>query len=337
VDKRSWTLVAAALSDRTGARQTTDALCEFLSNPYVQKLFEQPEAAFAAPTNQTDSEFEARTSAINVTPITNGKYDISTIKEDTRWLSRNAKINLVAALRIIAIEFQDRSASHLRGPLSLQDTINLQDAAGDSSNKSASRNTAFDDSASSDADTLWNKFHEPSSRRERLFATFLSEKESFYIAASCFHSVMLYGRLPWTKEKKPPINFHEVYKLEAFHNMARRDAAEVSKRILAAYLEILSGLNTELEVGPGGLVEDTILDSEATGQAWWRTMLKVALHSAEVVFQALDYDEKCVSAPPEMVGRWFGAMTPHCFFDSLPVRTFVAGSLPANSLTKRRS
>jgi len=316
---RSWKLVATALSDRTGTLQAADAVRGFLSNSYVQRFFEKPSTAFSVSANNGSAEFETRTSAINVTPNTNGKYDIKIIKEDAKWLSKNVKINLMAALRIVAIEFQSRPASHLQGPLSLQDTMHLQDAAGDSQNNSASRNAAFDDSGSLDADTLWNTFQEEESRRRRLFATFLSEKQHFFMAASYVHSVMLYGRLPWPTETKLLVDLYEHYKLGAMHDKTPRHDRELAEKILMGYLEIMLGLNAELDSGLESLTDDKLFENEATNQSWCHMILKVALSTSEVIFQALDYDEQQSAVHPQMVGQWFEAMIPHCFFDALPV------------------
>jgi nuclear pore complex protein Nup188 len=290
----------------------------------VQNFFEKPNKTFGSAPYVTSefesSEFETKTSAIYVTPNSNGKYDINTIKEDTKWLSKNAKINMMAALRIVAIEFQNRPASHLQGPLSLQDTVNLQDGAGDNQDKSPSRRAAFDDSGASDADTLWNTFQEEPSRRRRLFAAFLSEKQHFFMAASYVYSVKLYRRLPWEVKRQPPVDLHESYNLSEMHAEIPRDPRELVEKIVMGYLEIILGLNAELESGLEGLTDDDVLlESEATSQSWCLMTLKVALYTSEVIFQALDYDEQHSAVLPKMVGQWFEAMAPHCFFDAIPV------------------
>ena len=48
-----------------------------------------------------------------MTPNPNGRYDITQIKEDSLWLSRECKIDEISALRLTILEWQSRSVTRL--------------------------------------------------------------------------------------------------------------------------------------------------------------------------------------------------------------------------------
>ena len=67
----------------------------------------------APSSSQSKASFETKTSAINLTPSTKSRYDIKQIKEDTLWLSKEAKIDEISSLRIAILEYQRRGIAHL--------------------------------------------------------------------------------------------------------------------------------------------------------------------------------------------------------------------------------
>ncbi|KAG7115080.1 Nucleoporin like protein [Verticillium longisporum] len=143
-----------------------------------------------SPSNDaTKKQFETTTAAINVTPTPNGKYDIGTIKGDATWLSKAGNVNLIAALRIVVLEFQARPAAHLAGPLSTQDAVNLQEAAGVSNSQSSSLVPIS--GATMDADAIWAAFDKEEAKRLRIFQTYLSERRYLAMAADLTHGETL--------------------------------------------------------------------------------------------------------------------------------------------------
>lgn len=81
-------------------------------------------------TPQTKSDFETRTAAINVTPGDTGHFDINQIKDDAVWLSQKAKIDEIAALRTVVIEWQGRPAEFINAGFPEEEIISLQHASG---------------------------------------------------------------------------------------------------------------------------------------------------------------------------------------------------------------
>ena len=109
---RSWETTYIALSQLDG---DTDegTLKRHLTDPQTIDLLVSVFSPYDAPTAQTKSTFETKTSAINVTPTRHASFDIKQIQEDTLWLSNKTNIDEVAALRIAVLEWQTRSAARL--------------------------------------------------------------------------------------------------------------------------------------------------------------------------------------------------------------------------------
>lgn len=78
------------------------------------ELLKQSFSPSSPSTAQTKSSFETKTSAINVVPSARGRYDIKQIQDDSLWLSAEAKIDEVSALRIVILECQTRPAAQLQ-------------------------------------------------------------------------------------------------------------------------------------------------------------------------------------------------------------------------------
>ena len=99
--------------------------CNCLARPYNPYSY--------TPNTPTKSTFETKTAAINVTPTTKKDYDITEIKEDALWLSKEAEIDELSALRLVVLEYQTRSAAQLQSEFSDEERIFLQEAAGNGS------------------------------------------------------------------------------------------------------------------------------------------------------------------------------------------------------------
>lgn len=283
-----------------------------------------PTKAFAAKLDSANADFETKTSAIHVTPSSNGKYDVKTLKEDAQWLAKNAKLNLLAALRIALIESQSRAAAHLGGQLSLQDELNLRDAAGD--NEAQSSSLAIANSVeSTDADTLWEKFQKEEPRRLRLFKTYLSERRFFTMAVSHLHSLMFYGKLPIATNVA-------LDKLSQRYNLPQPVSGQGDiegrrafvESTITAYLDFLALVTEESETPLDGITDDPVVFIEEVAVEWLRTTMDQAVNTVLVVFQALDF-MNAVMIEPNLVARWFSMMKGHSFFSAYGV-SFVDSS-----------
>lgn len=62
---------------------------------------------------QSKADLDTRTSAVNVAPSSEGRYDVSQIKNDAIWLSKEADVDEITALRIAILEWQSRPLRRL--------------------------------------------------------------------------------------------------------------------------------------------------------------------------------------------------------------------------------
>ncbi|KAL7788327.1 nucleoporin subcomplex protein binding to Pom34 domain-containing protein [Trichoderma ceciliae] len=313
----SWKLVATALSDGTGKRQKSPAITKFFDDDFVRGLLSEPSAAFAPPDEATNKNFETKTAPINVTPASTDRYDINVFKDDAKWLSRNAKVNLVAALRVVVIEYQSRSSRHLLGPLSSQDAANLQEAAGLQNGQGSAFLSDMGASAALDADEISAEFEKPEAKRRRLFDTLLTERRFFIMAADYATSIKLYKRLPIFAPGDDSIA--DLYKLKL--SAQPRDEMET---LLPAYLDVVSSCMSGIEAGMKAFTDEALLLNDEVELDWLRSLLTEVVHSLSVVLQLVD----CYGSdfpPSSVINQWFSLMEIYGFFDSIqPINQITA-------------
>ncbi|PHH87061.1 hypothetical protein CDD83_9355 [Cordyceps sp. RAO-2017] len=338
----SWRHVSIALSDESGDRQLCSAVTSFLSDDYVHALFREPSTAFAPANEATKKDFETKTAPINITSASTDGCDFKTIRSDAEWLSKNAKVNLVAALRVVAVEIQSRPFRHLTGPLASQDAANLQEAAGLQNGQGASFLSDLGILSARDSDEISADFDRAESRQRRLFDTFLTERRSFMMAMDYLFSVKLYDRLPVFTSVRA-----SLAPLYGFGTPLR--AKDETALLLPAYMKIVSGCMSDLEAGFGSLTDEASLLVDDVELDWLRSLLTEIIHALSVVLQISD----CLGSdfpPSGAINQWFSLMDAYCFFQSiqpihpsineliLPLKTLssaVSISLlkPARSLT----
>jgi nuclear pore complex protein Nup188 len=329
----SWRLVASALEDLSCDRLTSAAVSAFLRDGYIHQLLKEPTKTFAPPTNQSKLDFETKTGAINVVPSPNDPYNLDTIKGDARWLSKNANINEVAALRIVLVEYQSRAHSHLTGPLSTQDVANIQEAAGVGDAQASAILALLNVTTAVDAESTWVDFEGETKRRQRLLATYLSERRSFLGAADALLAFLLHSRSSGTGPELDPLRtsiFQEAFGFD--ENAAKPDTSKLDA-LAPAYLSTLDDCFNRTQAAPESLDREMLDDQFEVN--WIRTALTEAIHAMSVTFQILDL-RASMFAPPELVTQWFALMDACEFFEPvvaghdliaeliMPLRSLVA-------------
>ncbi|KAM3480775.1 hypothetical protein MY8738_004776 [Beauveria namnaoensis] len=312
----SWKLVATALSDNSGRLQRSNALSEFFSDEYVHGLLKNPISAFSPPDDASSKDFETKTAPINVTSASTQKLDIKLLKDDAQWLSKNAKTNLVAALRVVIAEHQSRPARHLVGPLSAQDATNLHEAAGLKDGQSAPFLSDLSSVAVLDAEEISAEFEKQEARRTRLFETLLSERRHYMMAIDYVNSVKLYGQLPIYASNNEDI--------KASFNFGAQPNKEQIEALLPAYFKVLTDCTGRIESGLLATTDDALLSNDKTEIEWLRTLFTEIVHALSVIFQLVDGlgDE---FAPPSSVTQWFSLMEMYNFFESVqPIHESIA-------------
>ncbi|KAI9167464.1 Nucleoporin [Paramyrothecium foliicola] len=323
----SWRLVAAALSDSTGRRQKSPAIIKLLTDAYVQELLKDPSKPFAPPCEQTGKDFETKTAAINVTSVSTERFDIAKLKEDAKWLSQNANINLVAALRLVIIEHQSRPSRHLTGLLSSQDATNLEEAAGLNNGQGKAFVADLVGTKPLDADEIAAEFEKSETKKQNLFSTFLAERRFFMSVAEQFHSIKLYGRLPSVVTIGLDV-------AELYGQKTGKPSRDVLEPLLPAYLDTVTACMDRIGSGLRSVTTDALLLVDEVELTWLKTLLAEVIHGLSVVLQVVD----CFGndfPPSSAVNQWFSLMDFYTFFDPIqPVHdSMVELMLPLKSLS----
>lgn len=278
-------------------------MCAFLTDPYVHQLLKNPAQAFSPPTAQTKTDYETKTAAINVIPAPNDPYNVSEIKADAKWLSDAVNVNEVAALRIVVLEYRSRPESHLTGPLSSQDIVNIQEAAGVSDAQATSILALLNVASVEDAETAWAAFEAESGRRQRILGTYLSERRSFMGAADSTITFILHGRVGSIGVQVDTLR--HIVARDGFGFDEININVSVFEQLVPGYLRELERCSNFLQAGPSISIAD--IWTEQLQMDWIRTALTEAIHAMSFVFQVLDLTGNAF-ASPEIVQLWFGPM-----------------------------
>ncbi|ORY63556.1 nucleoporin subcomplex protein binding to Pom34-domain-containing protein [Pseudomassariella vexata] len=328
----SWRLVALALADNTGHRQSSQTIVDFLTNPQVQTFFTKPSTTFEAPAGDNDpykQTFETRTSAVQVTPTPNDKYDVAAIKEDSVWLSKNARINLIAALRVVLIEFQSRARSQLTGPVSSQDNSSLQEAAGATNAQASSILPGLNLTSTRDAVEIQTDFDKLESRRRRIFEFYLVERRYFSMTTDYIFTLMLQESLPTS----PVTNATTVIRnsfLQAFGLTSATPQSEAPAKtyhaLVSQYFTLVTGSINNIG-DMGSVAQDQILHDVDLQKEWMKAFLEEAIHEMTVAFQLLDLANQ-VLAPAELLQQWFQFLGDTSFLNQLEAFEDLSDLIP---------
>lgn len=298
---RSWNQIASALSDSSPDRINSSAVSDFLRDAHVHELLKTPDSLFGPPSSQSKAAFETKTAAINATPTPTDKYDIKIIKEDALWLCKNANVNEVDALRVVVVEHQTQSQSHLTGLLSAQDVANVQEAAGVSSAQASSIFGSIDVSTAPDAETIRSEFEKEESRRQRQIAILLSEQRSFFAAADSFVAFLLH-RAPAFAGPEATTLRRDIVKAAFGSPDGEGVTIAAFEPLIAAYIGILPWCLRVYEA-TGEKMDEKYFTNELAITALTAGYAG-ATHALSVVFQILDQSSH-MFAPQRIVEQWF--------------------------------
>ncbi|KAI0512583.1 nucleoporin subcomplex protein binding to Pom34-domain-containing protein [Xylaria bambusicola] len=292
----SWKLVASALMDPSGHRQSSQIVVDFFNDPLVQSFFTSPGSAFepSSDKSQHHATFERKTAAIHVTPTPNEKYDINVIKEDALWLSKNARINEVAALRVVVVEYQSRPTSQLLGPISNQDVAGLRAAAGAGNAQSSNIIPGLTLTATLDASDIQANFDKTESRRQRIFQTYLSERRFYAATNEYVFTLMLQEKLPTSSPTEASSSIRQSL-LNAYgvsSKPTQKPTADIPTKtchaLISQYITLLPDCIQQAGASLDSVVKDKALLNEDNQELWVHTCLIEILHRMTILFQLLD-------------------------------------------------
>ncbi|KAK3944276.1 nucleoporin subcomplex protein binding to Pom34-domain-containing protein [Diplogelasinospora grovesii] len=305
----SWKLVASALTDPSGDRITSAAVSTFLKDAYVHQLIKTPAKVFQPPTAQSNAAFEAKIAGKNGSQTPSEGYDTNEIKKDAQWLSKSVNIDEIAALRIVVVEFQSRAQSHLTGPLSTQDVVNVQEAAGVSDAQASSISALLNVATVTDAEATWSDFEQEPRRRQRLLATYLSERRCFLSSADALLTFVLHNTAPG-----PVAVLRQSVAKSAFDHDDNNPEVTEFEKLLPRYMELLADCINRSQTGPTAV--DQQLLTEQLEVDWFRTCLTEAIHAMALIFQILDLSQG-IFTTSDVVAQWFKFLDAYQFLDTL--------------------
>lgn len=282
--------------DPSGHRQSSRIVIDFFKDPLVQSFFTSPSSAFEPSGDKSShhATFEKKTAAIHVTPTPNEKYDINIIKKDALWLSKNARINEVAALRVVVVEHQSRPASQLLGPISNQDVANLRAAAGAGNAQTSNIIPGLSLAGSLDASEIQADFDKPESRRRRIFQTYLSERRYYAATNDYIFTLMLQDKFP-TSPATEASNAIRQSLLDAYgisSKQPQKSTIDIPTKtchaLIAQYTSLLPDCIQRSRTSLESFVDDKDLVTEDGQELWMHMSLTEMLHRMTILFQILD-------------------------------------------------
>jgi nuclear pore complex protein Nup188 len=279
---------------------------QLLSRPYNPYSY--------TPNTPTKSTFETKTAAINVTPTTKKDYEITEIKEDALWLSKEAEIDELSALRLVVLEYQTRPAAQLQSDFSDEERIFLQEAAGNGSVELSSTlpRTKL---AVAVSDELTVDLDSKDIRRVRALRLYLSERRYLIKCAGLFLQTALDQQNDTVEEAEQdhggestaPWTRHVGADLLVSLEKAGRTMHDCLTESIRSLRDKFKGLDK----GSGWLKEEG--GREVLEIDWLCNILVEAIHTMEITIRILDKQNRIPSS--DVVLDWFRFASTYGFFD----------------------
>ncbi|KAI9838501.1 MAG: hypothetical protein M1838_004557 [Thelocarpon superellum] len=286
------------------------SLERFLSDSTTTSLLIRPYQSFHAPTPQTRAAFETRTAAINVTPHPQGRYKLEELIDDALWLSREAKIDEVSALRIVLLEWQSRPAKQLLLGFADEELASLEDVAGGASWTSA---LSFNQSTlSSRPSTDATVFTAPSPRRIRILQQYLSERRYILKVSELLllSSVARADTRP-SAARGDPAWPERIGKTIINARVAGKSAEAHQKPFVVECVDALQERLVGLEQGSGWFKDDPRPELDAE---WGSSLLLELVHLLQIIYLVLDSLDGMTSSTVALV--WLRFVSKYAFFDT---------------------
>ncbi|TVY90578.1 Nucleoporin [Lachnellula willkommii] len=288
-----------AINGSSGAEEP--AIQRFLADPAVLRLLSRPFDAFPPHSQQTKAAFETKSSAINVTPSSNLRFDIKQVKEDALWLSEKAQIDETSALRVVVVECQSRAAARLSAPFSEDELTNIRETAGNST----SPVTLSLASRGRDGADIQAEFDTEDHRRQRVFTAYLSERRHLLKCVELLLSAFVsYTKaIPENSNSKGKGVRAALTWLESYGQALATEVGQLDEFVLQCFKAIEKTLRN-ISSGSGW---------PALEIQWIRNQLTEATHTMEIVFQTVSLIEEVSSS--DVVLEWLTFMRSYDFLD----------------------
>ena len=287
------------------------------------ELLSRPFSPYSAPTSKTKASFETKTSAINVSPSSNGRYDIKQIKDDALWLSEKTVIDEVAALRITVLEWQTRPANRLLMSDAYdgyQDYLNTIEINGFKSSVFKSDPFLVAGRSPPKGEDV-NFFEDVKGRHQRLLQIYLSERQYLIRTCEFIVFVALFDTFPQlsddTGNKARSLDMpgwltgvgDQVLAAWNLNGLTQNSDKHFTVDAVNALRLRCQGLRS----GPGWVRDEP--SCEQINQAWGKNQFLEIIYIMQLLFTLLVSSKKLTSS--DTVLAWFRLMDEYGFFNNL--------------------
>ena len=250
------------------------------------------------PTGATRAAFDQKTAAINVTPSQSGGYDLSEIKNDALWLSKEAQVEEIQALRVVIVELNSRSVNRLLdGINSTEGAFFPQDQKDGVAAGQAQQEIKRGKEASQD--------HE---RRQTLLQRFLHERKYLSAVAQLVVAMALHSDSFEAKAGRPRRANSVPSVVEDCGNDVVKawefDSSSPRRHFVLRAAEFFESRLRHLNQPAGWLQGDQV--SEELEILRRQTLLTEMIHVLQAVFTFLDWSSD--TPPAEVLDSWFRLM-----------------------------
>ncbi|KAI5210307.1 hypothetical protein AUEXF2481DRAFT_104139 [Aureobasidium subglaciale EXF-2481] len=286
-----------ALDSHTSS-PTLDA---FFQDTTVISILSAPLTPFTTPTTQSKTDFDARTAAINVVPSEAGQYDINQIKEDALWLSKEAKIQETDALRLVLLEWQQRSASRMLADWSQDERLGIQNAAANAHFRQSINPVTESDQKST--------FDTQEQRRPRLLNILYAEKSSILALSALLIGIALPQDLQ-SAAFKPKVSLQQAA-LAVWRAQTTSDSP--------FFLQCHAALRSSLESFNPQTWPTSVTNDDDLIQSYMKSTLIQLVLILRLAYIHI-YAQKTIP-DSDLVVHWFSLMHADYFFSNLPEST----------------
>ncbi|KAL8860309.1 MAG: hypothetical protein Q9178_003280 [Gyalolechia marmorata] len=313
----SWKNTYIGLQQLEGAT-TSETLERHLTDSHTLELLKSALLPYPPPTAQTKSTFETKTSAINVVPSTQGRFDVKQIRQDTLWLTAKAAIDEVTALRIVILEWQTRPSFQLQENCLADDIPSLAASLNASRFQSASSTLCPTQGFgySPNHDTTIESIASEKTRRKRLFSVYLTERrykiKTCSYLVKCAHARPENGTNKTTQRTSAFPHWAEQIGHEIVNNWDVPGVFHVTgKNVLQSGIDVLRSRIRDLQEGCRWFSDNEL--QEDIEVEWCQSQILEMLANLDIILNVLTMQNQLPRA--DLVLSWFRFMTDYGFFE----------------------
>ncbi|POS87258.1 hypothetical protein EPUL_002156, partial [Erysiphe pulchra] len=305
----SWKSVSSILINCRGVESEYNTVRSFLGDKDVLNILFRPYSAFPFPSTETKELFEKKSALTEVVSSHPSHKDIKEIKEDTLWLSKEANLDEISALRIVLLECHARNSNRLLGPFSDEEVANLQEATG--KNKfSNSVSQSFIPHGLQPA-TIREHFEKVESRKQRILKTYLSERRSIWVCAEKLLQIFFKDKTNKEMQYNNKQYTTPLWLKERAKDFGALLQSANKNTIILSYISATRDHLQKLGSESGFFKQDG--GCEEIEMDWVKTQVTEATLSLKILYHLVLHEVKIPSS--QVVLEWYQLLQSFDFFD----------------------